>query len=197
MTREKPTESLDGQQCPSCSQATLSLSLIDYQVETPYEPAFLVPGVWVDRCPACGEMVFPPESTARIEQAIAERTEQLDPSELARIRKELGVDQTEMSEVLGLGGRTYHRWEKGTQYPSRSMCYYIRVLAQFPDAFAWLRRREWRPSANVIRLPLTMNLASSFPDLARQTQAGQAVGKVPIIRPSFNPARALSRVAFG
>ena len=40
-----------------------------------------------------------------------------------------------MSEILGLGTKTYHKWESGAQFPTRSMSYYIRMLAEFPEAF--------------------------------------------------------------
>jgi DNA-binding XRE family transcriptional regulator len=63
---------------------------------------------------------------------------------MREMREQFGVDQTEMSEALGLGGKTFHRWEKGSQYPSRSMGYYLRLLRQFPEAFEWLRSRRWK-----------------------------------------------------
>ena len=78
------------------------------------------------------------------DDAIAEHTERLTTDELREIREQFELDQTEMSEALGLGNKTYHRWENGTQYPSRSMGYYLRVLREYPDAFRWLRARQWR-----------------------------------------------------
>ena len=78
------------------------------------------------------------------DDAIAEHTERLTTDELREIREQFELDQTEMSEALGLGNKTYHRWENGTQYPSRSMGYYLRVLREYPDAFKWLRDRQWR-----------------------------------------------------
>ena len=144
MTQEKPTTTMGGEKCPFCAKGRLELCQTDHHVISPDEPEIIVAGVWVEKCDACNEMLFPSESSRYIEQYLAQATEQLTPAQLKEIRKRLGVDQTEMSEILGLGGRTYHRWEKGTQYPSRSMCCYIRILGKFPLAFKWLRDGGWR-----------------------------------------------------
>jgi hypothetical protein len=98
--------------------------------------------------------------------AIAEQTEQLTPRELEGIWERFNLDQTETSETLGLGGKTFHRWLKGTQYPSRSMGYYLRVLAEFPEAFEWLKERGWRRRNRVAQLP-KLQFELQFPDLAR------------------------------
>jgi hypothetical protein len=49
------------------------------------------------------------------------------------------------------GRATAIRWEQGSQYPSRSMGYYLRTLREFPEAFAWLRARGWKGGKS--RLP--------------------------------------------
>jgi putative zinc finger/helix-turn-helix YgiT family protein len=95
-------------------------------------------------CDKCGEEILSLESARAVDAAIADHTERLTPNELRELREQFGVDQTEMSEALGLGGKTFHRWEKGTQYPSRSMGYYLRLLREFPEAFEWLRSRRWK-----------------------------------------------------
>lgn len=77
MNQDKPSETLAGQECPFCAQGKLELCQIVHQVETPDEPTLGIPNVWVDRCAACGEMIFPPESSNYIEQVIAEQAEQL------------------------------------------------------------------------------------------------------------------------
>ncbi len=144
MKQNKPTNTMEGEKCPFYAKGQLTLCQVDHRVILPDDPEIVVTGVWVEKCDACAETLFPSESSRYIEQVVAKETEQLTPAQLEGIRKRLGVDQTEMSEILGLGGRTYHRWEKGTQYPSRSMCCYIRILGEFPTVFDWLRGREWR-----------------------------------------------------
>ncbi len=194
MNQTKPTESLNGTPCPFCAKGILALRQLDFRVETPEEPSFTVPDVWVDECSDCHEKVFPPESSRYIEQTIAEESEQLTPAELCAIRNALGVDQTEMSDILGLGGRTYHRWEKGTQYPSRSMGYYIRTISQFAEAFDWLRNREWRHKPQILQMT---DYLDRFPDLASDVREGLRQPLSANGKRITNPARGLQNVAFG
>jgi len=51
---------------------------------------------------------------------------------------------TLLAESLGLGSKTWMRWENGEQNMSRSMGYFIRAIAQFPDVYEWVADRGWR-----------------------------------------------------
>ena len=194
MNQTKPNETLHGENCPVCGKGTLQLVRANYEYQNPDEPAVTVPNVWVERCDQCGEQFFPSETSQFIEKFIAEQSEQLAPEELEDIRKALGVDQTEMSRVLGLGEKTFHRWENGIQFPNRSMCYYIRVLAQFPEAFEWLRERGWQRSNRVAPVLAALDFSSQFPDLAARIAADRGRSTIPKLR--INPARGLVGVAF-
>jgi putative zinc finger/helix-turn-helix YgiT family protein len=194
MNQPKPRESLHGEKCPICGKGILQLVRTNYEYKHPDEPVVNVPDVWIECCDQCGEQIFPSETSQYIERFIAEQAEQLTPDELEEIRLALDVDQTEMSQILGLGEKTFHRWENGTQFPNRSMCYYIRVLAQFPEAFEWLRERGWRRSNRVAPILAALDLASQFPDLADKLVAER--GRSPAVELSINPARGLTRVAF-
>ncbi len=130
--------------CPCCNKGKLKPTLLDYQITVQDEIEITVPRLPVERCTQCGEIALPAESAAMVDEAVAEQNEQLTPKELETVRENMGLDQTEMSELLGLGGKTYHRWERGIQVPSRSMGYYLRVLAEFPEVVEWLRERTWR-----------------------------------------------------
>jgi YgiT-type zinc finger domain-containing protein len=208
MNAPKPQQSLAGQTCPACHSGKFALVQIDHTEDLAEDNPITIPDVWVDRCTHCGEIVFPGDTTVFIESVVADQTEQLTGRELERIREDLGVaTQDEMSEALGLGLKTYHKWESGKQYPTRSMSYYIQVLAEFPQAFDWLRRRAWRQKN---RLPQTHDqpdLAAMFPDLpsrfvviecktsAQETPPPRApLGRLGLRRP--NPALGLTRVAF-
>ena len=149
--------------CPACNTGRLREQRLDYTVAAADGVKVVVPNLLVEVCDHCGEIVLSADAADTVDAAIAEQTEQLTPHELERIREDLDVDQTEMSEILGLGGKTYHRWEKGNQVPSRSMGYYLRTLAEFPMAFAWLRERGWKKRNRVAGL--AVDLAVAFPDL--------------------------------
>jgi len=188
MSQTKPTDTMAGQECPFCAQGVFKSCQVDYKATTPDEPEIIVKGVWVEKCSSCGEMVFPPDSSDYIAQVIAEETEQLTPAQLKEIRERLGVDQTQMSEILGLGDRTYHRWEKGTQYPSRSMCYYIRILGRFQTTFDWLKKREWRKEKATTKIMSRDEIEYRFPDYYRNIRPASVFEK------DYNPAREFSSV---
>jgi putative zinc finger/helix-turn-helix YgiT family protein len=194
MTQKKPTESMHGETCPFCREGKLVLQQIQYSFESPDSPKVRVPGVWVDHCDVCGENIYPSATSAYIEEFLAELDDQLTPRELERIREDLGVDQGEMSEILGLGDKTYHRWEKGTQFPSRSMGFYIRILAHHPDTFDWLKDRAWRKSNRVAnhssKVGSSYDFKVMFPNLSRnQSTSTQA-------KPNWNAAEGLTSVTF-
>ncbi|MGO9201850.1 MAG: type II TA system antitoxin MqsA family protein [Limisphaerales bacterium] len=197
MNAPKPRESLAGQTCPCCQQGHFALVQIDHTEPVADDNPITVPGVWVERCDHCGEIVFPGETTRFIESAVAEQTEQLSPRELERIREDLGVaTQDEMSEVLGLGLKTFHKWESGRQFPTRSMSCYIRVLADVPGAFDFLRRRAWRAKNRVTTPPAEADLAAMFPDLAANPPQSPRKTTTGAPRSRMNPALGLTRVAF-
>jgi len=166
MNAPKPSKSLAGQKCPICNKGTFGLVQADHSENVSEDNPILVKNIWLDQCDHCGEIIFPGETTHYIESVIAEQTEQLTPGELERIREDLGdLTQDEISEIMGLGIKTYHKWESGSQYPTRSMCYYIRILAEFPQIFDWLRQRSWRKSNRIIEPQTDTDWNSMFPDL--------------------------------
>ena len=145
MNAPKPSNTLAGKTCRECGEGKFELVQITHLEKIPNDNPVTVADVWVDRCNHCGEILFPGETAQFIEMVVADSTEQLTSQDLEQIRELLGVRrQDDMSEILGLGEKTFHKWESGSQVPTRSMSYYIRVLAEFPEAFAWLRARGWR-----------------------------------------------------
>lgn len=198
MNAPKPTRSLAGRLCPTCHHGHLEFLQIEHVEDVAEDNPLTIPGVWVNRCDHCGEVVFPGDTVHFIESVVAEHTEQLTPRELERVREDLGVaTQDEMSQLLGLGTKTYHKWESGAQFPTRSMSYYIRLLAEFPQAFDWLRCRAWRNKNRLLQSQAAADFKAMFPDLKileptferPQSIVGSPQGRT-------NPALGLTRVAF-
>lgn len=189
-----------GQKCPMCQTGKFQLVQIDHTENVAEDNPLTIPGVWVDRCNHCGEIVFPGDTTHFIESVVADQTEQLAPRDFERIREDLGTPtQDEMSEVLGLGVKTYHKWESGAQFPTRSMTYYIRVLAEFPQAFEYLRSRAWRNQNRLTQPQEVTDFAAMFPDLATTNAPGNRFTGLRSGSPQqkrANPALGLTRVAF-
>ena len=201
MNTTKPSKTLAGMTCPHCNQGKFELVQVTHVEKLADDNPLTIPGIWVDRCNHCGEILFPGDTIHYIEKVVAEATEQLTGPELERIREDLGVErQDEMSEILGLGTKTFHKWESGAQFPTRSMAYYIRILAEFPEAFSWLKRRRWRSANRVSNHNAGSNFSEMFPDLRiSEYQALPSLERIDRLTSSSsrrNPALGLSRVAF-
>ena len=200
-TPPKPNKTLAGKSCRHCQQGKFELVQITHIENVAQDNPLTIPGVWVDRCNHCGEIIFPGDTVHFIETVVAEETGQLTSRELERIREDLGVDtQDQMSEILGLGTKTFHKWESGAQFPTRSMSFYIRVLAAFPEAFKWLRRHEWRNANRVAGRNAKGDLSAMFPDLQiskdQHRLSPEHIDRLTCSSSRRNPALGLSRVAF-
>jgi putative zinc finger/helix-turn-helix YgiT family protein len=177
--------------CCSCKHGHYNEVFDRYETVVADDVKIAIPRVKLLRCLNCGDELLPPETQKQIDAAIAEQTEQLSPRELEAIWERLNLDQTETAEVFGLGSKTFHRWLNGTQYPSRSMGYYLRVLVEFPDALEWLKERGWRKKNRIAQFQ-KMEFQLQFPELAgtstetewkrRNTSSG-----IETVRLRFNP----------
>ena len=198
MNAPKPNKSLAGTACRECDEGHFEFIQIDHVEKISNDNPVTVPRIWVNRCTHCGETVFPAITVQYIESVVAEQTERLTGNELERIREDLGIErQDEMSEILGLGTKTFHKWESGAQFPTRSMSYYIRILSEFPQSFDWLRRRTWRNRNRVLTSRATADFNAMFPDLLiSEPSFARPYLNSPSSQTRANPARGLTRVAF-
>jgi YgiT-type zinc finger domain-containing protein len=171
--------------CSVCASGHYAEAFVPYQTTTSDGLEVTIPQVRVLRCSQCGDELLPPDAQKHIDEALAEATEQLTCRELERMAERFGDDQTEIAETMGLGSKTFHRWLKGTQYPSRSMGYYMRVLVEFPEAFEWLKARGWRQH-NRLRISNLPSFEQQFPDLAKGNAKPQLNSR-PCGELRFNP----------
>jgi transcriptional regulator with XRE-family HTH domain len=58
----------------------------------------------------------------------------LSAQEIREIRLRLGRTQAEMSHLLGVGAKTYCRWESGSFLQSLSFDNYLRLIRDVPEA---------------------------------------------------------------
>lgn len=97
----------------------------------------------VFRCDGCGEerQTLAEAGRARHEAAarIQETDRQLAPGEIRRIREErLGLTQSELEQILGLGEKTVVRWETGRVLPTKAADSLLRLLDRDPSAVDFL-----------------------------------------------------------
>lgn len=130
--------------CFECESGVCHEVTEPYEVQLPDGDCFTIPSVSIIRCDGCGEISIPAASAKVIDAAIVEYSETVSVEFLKSFLTQFNLDQTEAAESLGLGGKTFHRWVRGTQRVSRSMGFFLRAMVEFPEAFEWIQNRRWR-----------------------------------------------------
>ena len=147
--------------CFACGDGHYQEVIEDYRLDLPEGETLTVPKLLILRCGKCGEDTIPPESSRRIETAVEQHQDTLPVAAIRSFLEQFQIDQTEAAEALGMGGKTLHRWARGTQRVSRSMGYFLRA-------------RNWRENAPDNQLPSSRQVArrwSGF-DFARRVASG-------------------------
>lgn len=118
--------------CPQCKKESLKERNGDY--ETTYldrqdKPVPLViPNLTWLQCANCGEVLLDDDAMSAIEAAQRKAQGLLTPQELRNFRNGLGKTQSAMSDLLGIGEKTYCRWESGGYVQSEAFDRYLRLL---------------------------------------------------------------------
>lgn len=144
--------SKEGDSCILCGIGHYERILEDFNLEDKNGHEVRIPQVAVFKCTSCGDKVVPVASHNYIEKRAAEANEQLSPIDVQTLFKTLGRSQSEISEDLGLGSKTYGRWLSGSQHPSKALGFYLRIVAEFPQVYAWVANRAWKKQTPVYRL---------------------------------------------
>jgi YgiT-type zinc finger domain-containing protein len=130
--------------CAQCHEGTYQSMTKDYTVELRDGDQCTIANLAQRKCNQCGHLVLPWPSVQRVDRAVADHTEPLTAEFLKQTRERLQPSMTLLAESLGLGSKTWMRWEKGEQNISRSMGYFVRAMAQFPEVYEWVADRAWR-----------------------------------------------------
>ena len=130
--------------CFACGEGRYQEVIEDYRLDLPEGETLTVPKLLILRCDKCGEDTISPESSRRIETAVEQHHDTLPAAAVRSFLEQFQIDQTEAAEALGMGGKTLHRWARGTQRVSRSMGYFLRALMAHPAVYEWIRDRRWR-----------------------------------------------------
>lgn len=102
---------------------------------------FNQPGLW---CRSCGEGLLSfkdTEVSAREMHILKERAEHLlEPNEVKRVRKKLGLTQKEAGLLLGGGPNAFQKYESAAVVTSQAISSLLRLLAHDPSGLEVLRR---------------------------------------------------------
>src|SRR5438876_7359455 len=124
--------------CPICGDGRL----IDRggPLETKYvdrkgvERSLTVPSVRRLQCDSCDEEIFDDAATRQIENVRRTAMGLLTASEIRELRSRFGKTQVQMSKLLGVGEKTYCRWESGSFIQSVASDNYLRIIREIPEA---------------------------------------------------------------
>jgi HTH-type transcriptional regulator / antitoxin MqsA len=72
----------------------------------------------------------------------------LEPEEIRRIRKKLGLSQTAAGEIIGGGPRAFQKYEAGDLLPSRAISSALTLLDSNPEGLKILRTTSERTSSH-------------------------------------------------
>jgi putative zinc finger/helix-turn-helix YgiT family protein len=118
--------------CPECKsgrlvrkQGVYETTYVDRNEQT---HQLSVPGVKWYECEGCAEVVLDDEAMSAIEAARRRALGLLTPQEIRGLRIRLNKTQSGMSELLGIGEKTYCRWESGVYMQSEGFDRYLRLL---------------------------------------------------------------------
>jgi putative zinc finger/helix-turn-helix YgiT family protein len=137
---------MDTKTCPVCGKR----ALIDLNgsFETDYidrkgvRQKLSVPNVQRLHCKSCKEEIFDDAVTRRIEDERRRAMGLLSADQIRALRLKLGKTQLEMSRFLGVGEKTYCRWESGGFIQSQSFDNYLRLIRDVPEATFMLVQLE-------------------------------------------------------
>lgn len=128
--------------CLNCEQSEMELRAEDAIIELDGLTR-VVPGVKGWHCPACGEIEFVGDGSAKryaaaLESLAAERDAR-QREELARIRKRLKLTQAQAAAIAGGGPNAFSRYERGKARPVAAVVNLFRLLDKHPELLAELR----------------------------------------------------------
>jgi len=114
--------------CPFCART---------QDDFPHGPVCIDRSIKCGNCGACG----PQFENANISVEAWNKRPIEHENEFKTLRESFGVKtQDEMSKILGLGTKTYHRWESKKGKPTKSMANLLSILRRHPETFDTLKK---------------------------------------------------------
>jgi putative zinc finger/helix-turn-helix YgiT family protein len=132
-------------ECPICGVSALVKKTGEFR----FEPPSNIPGGTIvisdanwEECENCKEVVLSPELMECLDKERYIRLGLLSPAEIKAIRVKAGLSQTEISNLLGIGEKTYTRWETGKTLQNKSSDNLIRLFSQNAGSFEELETQR-------------------------------------------------------
>lgn len=146
--------------CHCCGQRAFHRVAISHSYEISHDGrppvTITIPDLEVVQCgnPNCPghqtdeAVIFDGATTHRITVETYRQLGLLTPDEIRAGREKLGLTQAELQSLLGLGGNSLSRWEKGRIYQARSMDTLLKLAFRVQSVIPFLRREAEKTLAN-------------------------------------------------
>jgi len=130
--------------CPQCGSA---VELSRRALQVPFRGHNVeVHDVVHGECTGCGEVYLGIDEMEQLQKAAASQMREsqglLQPHEIKALRASLGLSQTGLERLLGVGAKTVVRWEKGTVFQSATADRLMRLLHVMPEIAGVLSSEE-------------------------------------------------------
>jgi putative zinc finger/helix-turn-helix YgiT family protein len=140
--------------CPYCGHPTLETRQGEYRIEPPANVpggVMVLPDATWEACTTCDQKILGHALNKRLERMAAERWQLLQPEQIKAIREKTGLSQAAMAFWLGVGEKTYTRWESGKSYQNKSSDNLIRMFDANPDLLARFEAQRRPEREQIIR----------------------------------------------
>jgi HTH-type transcriptional regulator / antitoxin MqsA len=157
---------MSGDICPICAKGHLVSRAGRYETKFTDRGgeigSLVLPELQREECDACGEVFLDDSATQRLEAARRNAMGLLSASEIRELRRRLCMTQSQISSLLGIGEKTYCRWESGDYIQSVAFDNYLRLVRELPEAIALLARVR---AGGTRSEPQVMMIEAVFPSL--------------------------------
>ena len=159
---------MTGKICPICGKGQLTERSGSYETKfvdrSGSEQPLVLPEVRRLQCDSCKEEILDDAATRQITEARRKSMGLLSAAEIRDLRLRFGKTQVQMSKFLGVGEKTYCRWESGSFIQSVAFDNYLRLVRDLPDASTILSFLELGGSAQPESTALLDNTEFAFLD---------------------------------
>jgi len=123
-------------ECPVCGQPAMAKTSEPIE-ETAGGRTYLIEGVTRERCTACNEEFFAAQQCEEIDKRVTALARadlgRLTSDDIHRLRRELGLTQTDLEQQLGVSAGTVGRWERGTVLQGGTADRLMRIIWGHPE----------------------------------------------------------------
>jgi putative zinc finger/helix-turn-helix YgiT family protein len=122
-----------------CGDDTLEEKRGEYRFDPPPNVpggTMVIPNATWLACSHCGEEILPYALNKAIDLEATKRQGLLVPEEIRQVRQRTGLSAVDMAYLLGVGDKTYTRWETGKSIQNKGNDTLIRLLDANAEAFA-------------------------------------------------------------